>query len=55
VDIENYGALEVLFDCYKIGVVVNLAARAGVRYSIENPFIYFNTNTNGTVNLLELC
>jgi len=55
VDIENYGALEVLFDCYKIDVVVNLAARAGVRYSIENPFIYFNTNTNGTVNLLELC
>jgi nucleoside-diphosphate-sugar epimerase len=55
IDIENYGALEVLFDCYKIDAVINLAARAGVRYSIENPFIYFNTNANGTVNLLELC
>jgi len=54
-DIENYGALEILFDMYKFDAVINLAARAGVRYSIENPFVYFNTNTNGTVNLLELC
>lgn len=54
-DIENFGALEILFDMYKFGAVINLAARAGVRYSIENPFVYFNTNTNGTVNLLELC
>jgi nucleoside-diphosphate-sugar epimerase len=54
-DIENYGALEILFDMYKFDAVINLAARAGVRYSIEDPFVYFNTNTNGTVNLLELC
>jgi nucleoside-diphosphate-sugar epimerase len=54
-DIENFGALEVLFDMYKFDAVINLAARAGVRYSIENPFVYYNTNTNGTVNLLELC
>lgn len=35
--------------------VINLAARAGVRYSVDNPWIYFETNTTGTLNLLELC
>jgi len=35
--------------------VINLAARAGVRQSVENPWIYFETNTTGTLNLLELC
>lgn len=35
--------------------VINLAARAGVRYSIENPFVYFTTNVIGNLNLLELC
>ncbi|MCX6031414.1 MAG: GDP-mannose 4,6-dehydratase [Chloroflexi bacterium] len=35
--------------------VINLAARAGVRYSVENPWIYVETNTVGTLNLLEFC
>lgn len=35
--------------------VINLAARAGVRQSVENPWVYFETNTTGTLNLLELC
>jgi nucleoside-diphosphate-sugar epimerase len=35
--------------------VFNLAARAGVRQSVENPWAYFETNTTGTLNLLELC
>lgn len=35
--------------------VVNLAARAGVRQSVENPWVYFDTNVTGTLNLLELC
>jgi nucleoside-diphosphate-sugar epimerase len=35
--------------------VFNLAARAGVRPSVENPWLYFDTNTTGTLNLLELC
>ena len=35
--------------------VINLAARAGVRYSVENPWIYFDTNMVGTLNLLEWC
>lgn len=35
--------------------ILNLAARAGVRQSVENPWIYFATNVTGTLNLLELC
>lgn len=37
------------------GGVINLAARAGVRYSVENPWVYLETNATGTLNLLELC
>ena len=54
VDIENYGALKVLFDLYNFDAVLNLAARAGVRYSLINPHVYLQTNAQGTLNLLEL-
>jgi nucleoside-diphosphate-sugar epimerase len=54
VDITNLGALKVLFDNYNFDYVVNLAARAGVRYSMKNPFVYLQTNATGTLNLLEL-
>ena len=54
VDIENYEALRIIFDENKFDAVINEAARAGVRYSIENPFVYFSTNVQGTLNLLEL-
>lgn len=57
-DIENYKALKDLFKQYSgspLCSVINLAARAGVRYSMENPFIYYTTNVLGTLNLLELC
>ena len=54
VDIENLEALRVIFEDNEIDGVINLAARAGVRYSIENPFVYTTTNTLGTLNLLEL-
>ena len=55
VDIENFEALKLLFEIYEpIDAIINLAARAGVRYSMENPFVYFTTNANGTLNLLEL-
>ncbi len=37
------------------GAVINLAARAGVRYSVENPWVYFEANATGTLNLLEFC
>lgn len=53
-DIENFGALEVLFYTYVFDYVINLAARAGVRYSIINPHIYMQTNAQGTLNLLQL-
>ncbi len=54
-DIEDRVALQRLFKKYKFEAVINLAARAGVRYSIVNPYVYFTTNANGTLNLLELC
>lgn len=53
-DIENLPEIEEIFKNYKIDAVINLAARAGVRYSIENPHVYMNTNAHGTLNLLEL-
>ena len=39
----------------KIDAIINLAARAGVRQSVENPWVYFDTNVTGTLNLLEMC
>ena len=54
-DIENKKSLEKIFSKNKISAVINLAARAGVRYSMENPFVYVSTNTMGTLNLLDLC
>jgi nucleoside-diphosphate-sugar epimerase len=53
IDIEDKAALENLFKTHKFDVVFNLAARAGVRYSMENPDIYMSTNAQGTLNLLE--
>lgn len=55
VDIENMQALEEVFRKHAFDCVINQAARAGVRYSIENPHVYFTTNVLGTLNLLELC
>lgn len=52
-DIENTEALGALFKKHKFDVVYNLAARAGVRYSMENPKVYFTTNTLGVLHLLE--
>jgi UDP-glucuronate 4-epimerase len=52
-DIENKSGLQDLFKKHKFDVVFNLAARAGVRYSMENPDVYMTTNAMGTLNLLE--
>ncbi len=54
IDIENLQDLDGIFQSNKIDAIINLAARAGVRYSLENPFVYLSTNTQGTLNLLEL-
>lgn len=53
-DIENIEGLDKIFSKKKFDAVINLAARAGVRYSIENPFVYMSTNANGTLNILEI-
>ncbi len=53
VDIENLAALDALFSGHEFDGVLNLAARAGVRYSMENPHVYLTTNTHGTLNILE--
>ncbi|HEY8269877.1 MAG TPA: SDR family NAD(P)-dependent oxidoreductase [Pseudobdellovibrionaceae bacterium] len=52
-DIENREDLRDLFDKHQFDVVFNLAARAGVRYSMENPHVYMTTNAMGSLNLLE--
>lgn len=54
-DIENLSELDSIFKKHKFDAVMNLAARAGVRYSIENPDIYVSTNMQGNLNLLNLC
>ena len=53
-DIENHNELRTIFKEYNFEIVINLAARAGVRYSIENQFISAQTNFVGSLNLLDL-
>lgn len=53
-DIEILNELKPIFEAHDFRSVFNLAARAGVRYSMENPWVYLHTNTEGTLNLLEL-
>ena len=53
-DIEDFDDLKGIFNEEgPFDAVINLAARAGVRYSMENPHIYLSTNSEGTLNLLE--
>ena len=56
-DIAARAALTDLFktQAAPFEAVVNLAARAGVRQSVENPWVYIDTNVTGTLNLLEVC
>ncbi len=54
-DIRNKDALNKIFKDFKPDIVVNLAAQAGVRYSIENPGEYIQTNLVGFANILECC
>ncbi len=55
VDIEDLPTLKSIFRKFRPQAVINLAARAGVRYSLENPFVYMSTNAVGTLNILEAC
>jgi len=54
-DISDKQNLMSIFEEYKPNVVVNLAAQAGVRYSIENPDVYMQSNVIGFYNVLEAC
>lgn len=54
-DIANKDVVQMLFQIYKPSVVVNLAAQAGVRYSIQNPDAYIRSNLEGFYNILEAC
>ena len=55
VDLADEILLKKLFDKYNPKIVVNLAAQAGVRYSIENPEKYIHSNLIGFFNLIECC
>lgn len=54
-DISNKDELNRIFEEHKADVVINLAAQAGVRYSIENPQVYIDSNVIGFFNILEAC
>ena len=54
-DISNKETVENIFDEYRPSVTVNLAAQAGVRYSITNPDAYISSNLVGFFNILEAC
>ena len=54
IDINNYISLEKIFKKYKFNRIYHFAAQAGVRYSIDNPKKYNDSNINGFFNLLEL-
>ena len=54
-NIADRALIDSLFDTYKFNIVVNLAAQAGVRYSITNPDVYIESNMIGFYNILEAC
>jgi nucleoside-diphosphate-sugar epimerase len=53
IDVESGNDIDALFQDFKFKTVFNLAARAGVRYSMVNPAVYMMTNSMGTLHLLE--
>jgi UDP-glucuronate 4-epimerase len=54
-DLTDLNGLEAIFKSGEFDVVVNLAAQAGVRYSLKNPHAYVNSNLVGFINILECC
>lgn len=55
VELDDADTLNAIFSDWQPEVVVNLAAQAGVRYSLENPHAYANSNLTGFMNILEAC
>ena len=55
IDISDRESLTESFESFKPQKVINIAAQAGVRYSIENPYAYMDSNLIGFLNIIELC
>ena len=55
VDLKDKTQLDNIFEAHKLSCVINLAAQAGVRHSIENPYAYVDSNLIGFMNILEAC
>ncbi len=55
IDLKDKSLLDNLFSSQSFDYVVNLAAQAGVRYSITNPYAYLESNITGFLNILEAC
>ena len=55
INLEDTNAMTMLFANEEFDIVINLAAQAGVRYSIENPLAYIESNVDGFINVLEGC
>ncbi|SNY15340.1 UDP-glucuronate 4-epimerase [Orenia metallireducens] len=55
VDLKDKKAIDNIFADYQPEYVINLAAQAGVRYSIENPYAYVDSNLVGFMNIIEAC
>ena len=55
IDLLEKNLLLKIFEKYKPTIVINLAAQAGVRYSLENPEAYIDSNIHGFFNILECC
>ncbi len=53
INIDNENKLNKIFNIFKPDIVIHLAAQAGVRYSIEKPRVYLNSNITGTFNIIE--
>jgi UDP-glucuronate 4-epimerase len=54
-DVADYGGLTKLFEQHRFSQVIHLAAQAGVRYSLQDPFAYQRSNLNGMTSILEAC
>ncbi|MBN1970312.1 MAG: GDP-mannose 4,6-dehydratase [Candidatus Delongbacteria bacterium] len=54
-DLENRENIKRIFHEYRFDIVCNLAAQAGVRYSLQNPYTYIDSNISGFLNILENC
>ncbi len=55
IDIVNKDAIDTIFASTSVDCVIHLAAQAGVRHSLENPYVYIDSNITGFMNILEAC